>query len=319
MASSALGITANQRALVDDTIFITGAPRSGTTLLGKILGTLQGLEYQFEPTTFYLVLSLYAMGRISKEAADALLHVHLYEDLLLEAVHGRRANLRPTDDSLLLNAVSWQELHDRWRTVSNRADAVSRIRERGHRLAIKMPNIMDTLPLLWETFPRSQVVLIARDGRDVVRSVVKRGWVRRESLAEELWPYRDAGDAVRTPYWVEDAVAPAWAGMSEATRACYMWRRHADFAREFLRAHEKARERFHLVRYEDLIARPRDTTEALSRFLGRPFTRFTESRLLDVRVPDSAATREGDPFLDGVEPAERARFLETNRAWGYGS
>jgi len=38
--------------------WVTGSARSGTTLVGKILSTLKGVEYGFEPELLYSLLPL---------------------------------------------------------------------------------------------------------------------------------------------------------------------------------------------------------------------------------------------------------------------
>ena len=55
--------------LLAKSIFISGLPRSGTTLLGKIVGTFNNLEYHFEPPSFYLIMSLYASSFLSLDQA----------------------------------------------------------------------------------------------------------------------------------------------------------------------------------------------------------------------------------------------------------
>ena len=46
----------NINNIVDNTVWITGSARSGTSILGKILSTLKGAEYAFEPEYLFYIL-----------------------------------------------------------------------------------------------------------------------------------------------------------------------------------------------------------------------------------------------------------------------
>ena len=303
-----------QRDLVKDTILVTGAPRSGTTLVGKIVGSFAGLEYQFEPPTFYMISSLYAAGKLSLEAASALLAVYLSEDLFLESVQGRRANLRPTDDSLILNRLSWAELNERWSGIETRGEAIRWASERGLRLAVKMPNVLDGMELFEAAIPDLLVVLVVRDGVDVVRSIVRKGWVTDEGLRHDLWPYVGRGDGARTPYWVPEELADAWLGGTPETRACILWSYHARRGLDHFRARGGAAAR--VVRYEELLGDPRETVRTLAEELGHEVTTATRRHVESIRSPRRSAGQEGD-LLRSVPESLAARFRETNAAWGY--
>ena len=95
--------------LLTNSIFISGLPRSGTTLLGKIFGSFSDLEYHFEPPCFYLILSLYASSFLSFEQAKIIISLILSEELILESAHGRSINLRPNDDSQILHRMNWTD------------------------------------------------------------------------------------------------------------------------------------------------------------------------------------------------------------------
>lgn len=306
-----------QQELVENMVVVTGAPRSGTTLLGKILGSLEGLEYHFEPPTFYMICSLYASGNLPLAQATSLLRVFCAEDLFLDTVHGRTVNLRPHDDSLVLNRMTWPELNERWEQIRNRADALAWVAHRGNRCAVKMPNVMDAMPLLEQVMPKGHLVLLARDGRDVVRSIIRKGWVSDEGLASDLWPYR-ACDNVPLPYWVPERFADRWHDMNEATRACIMWTTHAGIAREVAgRPGVFAEERFTLVRYENLLHDADREADRLAEGLGAVRTAFTRRWVESVRPPASSKERSGVDFEASVERDVLEWFQGVNADWGY--
>jgi hypothetical protein len=99
-------------------------------------------------------------------------------------------------------------------------------------------------------------VHIVRDGRDVVCSLLERGWLAAE---------RAGADDARLPYgararfWVEPERAEEFEHASEATRAAWAWRRYVSAARAVT---EHTLE----IRYESLA----DAPEAVAGHLGVP-------------------------------------------------
>lgn len=181
-------------------VFITGLPRSGTTLVGQLVSTLEKSEYYFEPPTFYALCCLYQAGEISASSARQLLEVYLYEDCFLESVLGRKVNLRSTDDSFFLNSKSQEELLSRWKTRKNRKDAQQVAHDQKARLVIKMPMIMNCLDFLKAIFTESKMIIVMRSGMSVVHSLVKKKWFENDYLQTELWPYQQSNSKIPVPY-----------------------------------------------------------------------------------------------------------------------
>jgi hypothetical protein len=92
-------------------------------------------------------------------------------------------------------------------------------------------------------YPAATILHIIRDGRDVVCSLLERGWLReREGHDDVGQPY---GPYVRS--WVEPERQDEFLQASEATRAAWAWRRYLTAARA---APEHTLE----IRYEEIAA-----------------------------------------------------------------
>jgi hypothetical protein len=110
-------------------------------------------------------------------------------------------------------------------------------------------------------YPRARAVHIVRDGRDVVSSLLERGWLR---------DHRGGADDAGQPYggharfWVEPERKAEFAAASEARRAAWAWRRYVAAARE-ARAPAVLE-----VRYERLVADPQGLAGELAAFLDAP-------------------------------------------------
>jgi Sulfotransferase family len=129
----------------------------------------------------------------------------------------------------------------------------------GLRTLEQTPEAAFVSPALAIAYPAACFVHIVRDGRDVVSSLLERGW---------LSAGRGGGDDARQPYgadprfWVEDGRGPEFARASDARRAAWAWRRYVEAARGSERSIE--------VRYEELAADPESVATTLAAFIGAP-------------------------------------------------
>jgi hypothetical protein len=146
-------------------------------------------------------------------------------------------------------------------------DATARIRtilDRVRRLGLvtglraveQTPELSFVLADALRAFPEARAVHIVRDGRDVVCSLLERGWLGAE---------RTGADDARLPYgararfWVEPERVDEFERASEPTRAAWAWRRYVSAARS-------APERTLDIRYEALA----ESHDALAAHLGVP-------------------------------------------------
>jgi hypothetical protein len=101
-----------------------------------------------------------------------------------------------------------------------------------------------------------------RDGRDVVCSLLERGWLKAS---------RPGRDEIGQPhgaharFWVEPERRNEFASASEATRAAWAWRRHVTTT---LTAASRYPERTLELRYEELTTDPLAGAERLAGHLG---------------------------------------------------
>lgn len=109
-------------------------------------------------------------------------------------------------------------------------------------------------------YPDARVVHIVRDGRDVVCSLLERGWLRGDRVGKD-----DAGIAhgAYARFWVEPVRRDEFARVSDARRAAWAWRRYVSAARS---AEGEVLE----LRYESLAADPGEVGRQLAAYLGAP-------------------------------------------------
>jgi len=125
---------------------------------------------------------------------------------------------------------------------------------RGLRGVEQTPETAFVLDAALHAFPQAQAVHVLRDGRDVVCSLLERGWFRVDRGGHD-----DARGAygAYTRFWVEPDRADEFARVSEARRAAWAWRRYVAAVRA-------VPDRVVELRYESIVAEPAVEAERLA-------------------------------------------------------
>jgi hypothetical protein len=111
-----------------------------------------------------------------------------------------------------------------------------------------------------EAYPQALAVHVVRDGRDVVCSLLERGWLNAgaEGRDDARLPY---GSEPR--FWVEPERREEFAQVSDARRCAWAWRRYVEAVRA-----AGAGDRLLEIRYEGLAT----VADRLAEFLGANVT-----------------------------------------------
>jgi Sulfotransferase family len=272
---------------VNPYLFVVGCPRSGTTLLGRMLDAHPDIavihEGRFAPDWFERRRGLTEDGLVTPELVE-----RLAEHPPFESVSVGRSELEGL-------------LADNGRMTY--ADFVARVfdlhgRAHGKRLVgDKTPHYVRSLPTLHSLWPKARIVHLIRDGRDVALSVL--AW---RKVTER------GGSVARFPSFRDDPVG---------TVACW-WEWLVRLGREDGAA--LGPDTYAEVRYESLVSRPAAECERLCRFLGVAYDgamlSFHEGReQADPELDAKKAWRRVTPGLRNwrseMRPADVERFEET--------
>jgi hypothetical protein len=166
---------------------------------------------------------------------------------------------------------------------------------RGLRGVEQTPETSFALPAALRAYPQALAVHVLRDGRDVVCSLLERGWFRGDRGGAD-----DAGHAygAQPRFWVEPERREEFSQASEARRAAWAWRRYVAAAAESARV---------TIRYERLqedalhLAGPLEVDDAALRTafanfqagsIGRWQRDLTAEQLADVEAEAGALLSE---------------------------
>jgi hypothetical protein len=160
---------------------------------------------------------------------------------------------------------------------------------RGLRGVEQTPETAYVIDAALRAYPRARVVHLVRDGRDVVCSLLERGWLssRRSDADDARLAY-----GAESRFWVEPERVEEFRRASDATRAAWAWRRYVSAAR-------RGRERTLELGYEEMVADPERTAGALAAHLD------AESDLLAVALR-GAHTRSIGRWRTELSPEQLA-------------
>lgn len=221
-------------------LFVVGCPRSGTTLLQRMLDHHPQLavanDTHFIPRAVEKILPAAIEEMI--QGRDVPLTSQLVD--CVRSYH-RFARLGLSDEELqeaVARSTTYQQL------VSNLYTTFGR--RRGKRLAgEKTPDYVRHLPLLYGMFPRVKTVHIIRDGRDVALSLLDWANERKGPGRFEMWSQQPV------------AIAAIW------------WRWQVESGRRA--GHRLDSTKYFEIRYEELVNQSEKTLRATMRFLQLPF------------------------------------------------
>jgi hypothetical protein len=127
---------------------------------------------------------------------------------------------------------------------------------RGLRGVEQTPETSHVLREALTAYPEAQAVHAVRDGRDVVCSLLERGWLNAAKDGSD-----DAGLAygAQARFWIEPERREEFAHVSDARRCAWAWRRYVEAVRS-----AGAGERLLEIRYESFST----CAEELAAFLG---------------------------------------------------
>ncbi|MEZ0317551.1 MAG: sulfotransferase [Methylophilaceae bacterium] len=265
---------------VSSALVISGSGRSGTTIIGKLLHSMQGVEYAFEPPLLVTLLPL--IQELDEISWKLLYETYLYEDFFISSLSGRAINTNRADDSSIYQVKSDDEINSRL-NYSIRKQEAEKSAESAT-IIYKLPNVVPFLPKLADYYPDTRFLIMKRDAVGTINSLIQKSWFSDVNVCTSMvWPYRSYGD-VKIPSWVRKNDDALWLDMSEIDRCAYY----------YILVNEdvsKISNRIELS-YQALLLDPQATAHSLAQSFGLNFGTKTQS------------------IIDSIEPAKKERDID---------
>jgi hypothetical protein len=215
-------------------VFLVGCPRSGTTLLGRMLNVHRQVavihETRWIPRTFEGREGLADNGTVTPNLVDRLCDARALKPLGIDATEMETVIRAHHSDPFSVFVTALFDMYGR--------------RRGKHLVGDKSPGYVRYLPTLHQLWPKARFVHIIRDGRDVCLSVLD---------------WRKA--ATRFSTFDEDPV----------TTTAVWWEWYVKLGREA--GSRLGPGLYHEIRYESLVADPEREAVRLCRFLEVPYDR----------------------------------------------
>ena len=261
----------NINNIVDNTVWITGSARSGTSILGKILSTLKGAEYAFEPE--YLFYILPQIHKLNKKNWISGYRTYLIEELFFNMCLGRRANFKKNEDSFIGNSLSPKNIKKKLKINISRSDFETYLDKNKKKLLIKIPDVSRHLVLLAKYYPKNKFIIISRNNNSIANSLLKKGWFKDKNNLP--WIYN-------SPDILGKNIYKKWLRLDEKERI-KLYIKQMD--NNFIKIKNK-----YVVKYENLTKNPNREINKICNFLKLRKTNKTIDIIKTVRKESSKIT-----------------------------
>lgn len=282
-------------------IFLSGGTRTGTSMMARLIYSLDHVECFHEPAFLYAFF--YMIDQMEEAPWKLLLESFVYEELLLSALAGRRLNFNENDESCVFHSRPRSEIAERLARTHRHHELLPRARE--YRLAFKMPETVPQLERLRRYYPDMTFLVMLRRPESVIASLIQRGWYSEKQIRGTGgdWLFRDKTvDGRKIPAWVPDSLIERFIAASEVDRCamCYIEQyRHLVGRRDCV-----------IADFEELMRNPLSCFQAVTDALGEKFGPMTAQLLDTVREP----SKDRSIPLEDISPDRRRRMAEIYEA-----
>jgi len=295
------------RLFTGSVTIITGCGRSGTSILGKLVGSMDGVEYLFEPTTpKYMIME------------PAVCRAILFEDLVLPSLQGRNVNVDPDTESYSGYYITDEDLKIKWAN-KRRIDVLPRIINNKPQFVLKLTEVQGLTGQLDVLFPGVKFIHIIRNGMEVIQSMMRPNWYTDSYMDTNAVDWvtcvkREDEKFYNVPWFVSvEMDEKEWLNYNHATRCAAVWRLTVEKMLEFS-------SNVHIMRYEKLCKYPEMEVKDLITFLNEnrdtmvKISGLTERHEEGIRMWEK--TQYGD-IIEQIQEPEKERFISRMKKLGY--
>ena len=249
-------------------IWIIGLERSGTTVLGNLVGSLKGTEYIYEPDTLYPILFL--KKKISFDKWKMLFECYFYNDLLRNRINNRQINLNKNDDSFYLNFKKNLKFKTKEFDIFKKNKTVPR-----SKIIIKIPGLVEEVIELKKIFKHFKFIIIERNGVELVSSIIRKNWFK-QNFDNRHFPYIKNKSNIY-PFWLKKKHFKFWKSLNYYERAAF-------YVIEFKKIiNKKKNKNIFKISYDQLISNPHTIVNRISKKFNLQKTQKTFSLLNKIK------------------------------------
>jgi len=163
---------------VNDVVIIDGLTRTGKFFLGKLVSSINGLEYFINSSEVERIIAISKSGTLIDADASALLVIAMNESIYSMAI-GRNLNMRHDDGSSVLNSFEKELYINRQDKGHSGHKALNEITNQKRSSVFIMHQSLQSASVIKDAVPQSRIINLRRHPVDLVYSWIKRGWGKR--------------------------------------------------------------------------------------------------------------------------------------------
>ncbi len=247
-------------------IWIIGIERSGTSVLGNLIGSLKGTEYIYEPDTLYPIFFL--KNKISKDKWKMLFECYFYNDLLRNRINNRQINLNKDDESFYLNFKENLNIKTKQFDIFKKNKIVPRTK-----IIIKIPGLIQEVIELKKYFKNFKFIIIERNGLEILNSIIKKNWFKKNH-DNRHFPYIKYKKKFY-PFWLKKKNFKVWRKLNSFDKAAF----YTIQLKKIINKNKK----LYKINYDQLVSNPGRVINDISRKFNLQKTSKTVSLLKKIK------------------------------------
>jgi len=299
------------KIFANNLVVITGVARSGTTLLGKIIGSFLDTYYIFEPPTFRLIPPLIHKGYLKERQGTELLKAILFDELYLQIIHGRYINFNEKDDSYIGHYVDPELIKERWKKYRRRKDVIEVLENNNYLFVLKIPNIQPSLNVLKNLFNDIKFVHCIRDGNNIVSSSIRKDFFTQDFLNKRYIDWSNEINSIKIPWFINKKDYSFFLKWNQYTLSAYIWRILTEMGLNYTKNNRKNVFEF---KFEDFIKKPMKFAGEMEKFVGKKQTNITRKHLDSIKSYKQLIYPDNTPK---IESPEKEKFVNLRKKLGY--
>jgi len=265
--------------LIKNTFFITGAARSGTSILGKIIGSMKNVEYVYEPPFLSNLIPLF-QNKIDP-TQNYLFESYFYEDIIVNSISGRYMNFKSNEESYILNSKSQHEIKKRLSADVNKEKILSNLKN--YHFAFKLPHVVHKVNTLNSIYPNMKNLIIYRSSKDVIQSLMNKKWFTNKNILN-IYPKIKFKDK-EYPFWLSPEFFNLWFDIDESDR-CGIY-----FYEMYKNLKNIDKKKSLLINYKLLVTKTNEEINKITTFTGLKKTSITKKIISELKLPKSYSNK----------------------------
>lgn len=303
----------------DRVIIISGVGRSGTTIIGKIVGSMKNCLYFFEPAIMKYFPATFVMKHIFHDQHQDIKNsflATLFEDYILPSIQGRNINMNMQDWSYWENYQTYSDLRKKW-NLNRRSSALEWLENNDVRFVFKVNESQYLYDVYNNLFEGMKILYVYRNGIDVVNSMLEKGWFKDDYEPIDIY---GTYENVNIPIWVNNLKHRDYINWNQETRCVYAWRKLNEIGMEYYHSHNQKN---CSLWYYDLLMEDighfglydngNNIIKGIELRFGIERTELTMKHMHSMLEFSKNRKSQDRSIIDKIQEPERTKFLEYNK------